>query len=199
MSDLTDIFEKYRQQASPEALEKLRQDWYVEASIRGSDEASIGGLVVNQGGRMGGALSTRKKEQRAQDAAIILTVLEQMRERLADLENQMAKRFEALKNKYLDDVIGGMASTFLDDKELSSLETDEQKLQALADKFLDETGNIREDYKGLEEAEYMHLWQQAEDQKQAIEQHLNTDKSNTAEQEHTQLASIEDSTNFNFS
>ncbi len=74
---------------------------------------------------------------------IFRTLLAQMRARITELEAQMAKRFEALRGKYGDNVIGGMASAFLSDEKPAELKSDEQRMRALADQFLDENGEVK--------------------------------------------------------
>ncbi len=113
----------------------------------------------------------KEKEKRRSERMMNDILLEDMRERLAELEADMAERFEKLRGQYGDDVIGGMAAAFLDDEELIGLETDKQKLQAMADKFLDENGNIKEKYKHREETQYVRDWNEAEHLKPEIAQY----------------------------
>lgn len=70
----------------------------------------------------------------------------------------MAKNYEILRRKYGDDVIGGMAATFLTEEELIGLHTDEDKMHALSAKMLDSDGEIKSQYDGLIESAYVRDW-----------------------------------------
>ena len=61
----------------------------------------------------------------------------------------LAQRYETLQHRYGDDVVGGM-------------ETEEEKMQALADNFLNEDGTIKDEYKNTEEAKYLKDWQETQ-------------------------------------
>jgi len=115
-------------------------------------------------------------------------ILNDMRERLAELEAQMAKHFENLKVKYGDDVIGGMAQTFLTEEERAGLKTDEEIMRALADKFLDENGNIKPEYKDTEEAKYVQSWNEAQKLKPVIAQYEG--RNNLTQQERADIIEV---------
>ncbi len=93
---------------------------------------------------------------------MFMMLLDDMRQRLADLDASLAHRYETLRGKYGDNVIDGMVDTFLSDDEKTGLQTDEDKMAALADKFLNPDGTIKDEYKDLEEAKYVRDWQEAQ-------------------------------------
>ncbi|MEE9304247.1 MAG: hypothetical protein V3U84_10745 [Thiotrichaceae bacterium] len=130
---------------------------------------------------------------------IFRTLLAQMRERITELETQMAKRFEALRGKYGDNVIGGMASAFLSDEKLAELESDEQRLRALAEQFLDENGEIKDRYKNLEEAKYVRDWVELQTLKPVVAKYDGRDTLTADEeleiQDAADKASLADNTN----
>ena len=160
MSELKTTFDESRKLPSGETLEQLRQNYYIQAQMRGSDEQSIGGLNVNTSGRQNSAFSKEKKRNEKANDAMFYALLNDMRERLADLEASMAQRYKTLQLTYGDDVVGGMVDTYLSDEEKAGLETDSDKMHALADKFLNEDGAIKDEYKNTEEAKYLRDWQE---------------------------------------
>lgn len=131
----------------------------------------------------------QKRDQRATDDLFFYVLMDQMRNRLADLERGMAEHFAELRKKYGENVADGMAQTFLSEEEYARLRTDEEKLQALADKMLDENGNIKEQYAHLREAEYLKQWREAQQLKLVINKYENaTALDSTAKQEITGVA-----------
>ncbi len=106
--------------------------------------------------------SGEKKRKADGERVMFMMLLDDMRQRLADLDASLAQRYETLRGKYGDDVIGGMADTFLSAEQKAGLETDEDKMAALADKFLNPDGTIKDEYKDLEEAKYVRDWQEAQ-------------------------------------
>lgn len=159
---LTGVFDGARALPSGELIEKLRQNYFIEAIMRGSDDQSIGGLNINTSGRHSSVSSGEKHNGEDNDLAVFLSLLEDMRQHLADLEASMAKRRELLKDKYGENYIDGMVDTFLSDEEKEGLETDEQKKEALAKKFLNPDGTIKDKYKDSEEAKYIRDWKEAQ-------------------------------------
>ncbi len=104
----------------------------------------------------------QQAQNQATDLTIFVQVLDQIEQRIAYLEEEMARRYEILKAKYGEDVIGGMAATYLTEQELAGLKTDEEKNYALAAKFLDRSGKIKPEYKHLEDARYIRDWYENE-------------------------------------
>lgn len=166
--DLLQIFDSKRQESTGETLEQIRQNYFIAAKMNDDASGSMGGLNINVGDLSNASSLENEKKKKADNDLVMMVILEAQ---LADLERSMAQHFENLREKYGDDVIGGMASTFLSEEENAGLDTDEEKLAALARKFLDEDGNIREEYRGLEEAEYIRDWYQAQDIKLAMERY----------------------------
>ena len=119
--------------------------------------------------------SERSKKRKEAQSRYVMTLLDQMHDRLDTLEASMAKQLQKLRGKYGEDVIGGMAETFLNEKELSGLKTDDQKLRALTNKFLDKDGKIKDEYKHLEEAQYIRDWNEAEKLKPVVEKYNGRD------------------------
>lgn len=161
-SFLSSNFFQSAQEVTGKALERLRQDYFIQAQMRGIDDASIGGLRVNTAGRQNSATEEEQKRKQSLDDVMFLSLLDDMRERLEDLEESIAARYKTLEQKYGEDVIGGMADTFLSDAEKAGLKTDKDKMEALSKKFLNPDGSIKDEYKNLEEAKYVRDWQEAE-------------------------------------
>ena len=90
----------------------------------------------------------KKRNEKASDG-MFYALLNDMREHLADLEANMAQRYETLQHRYGYDVVGGM-------------ETEEEKMQALADNFLNEEGTNKDEYKNTEKAKYLRDWQETQ-------------------------------------
>ena len=151
-----------------EAYEKVRQDAF---DLR-QDEIKLdtGILAPEQISRRVDPSRTphaqqsvkKDKDRKNDDMAILLSLLDDLRDRLAELERSMAQRYETLRGKYGQDVIAGMAATFLDEETANGLKTDEARMRALANVFLDKNGDIKDKYKDLEEAKYVRDWHEAE-------------------------------------
>jgi len=107
--------------------------------------------------------SQLEKERKAKDTQTFISLLDSMRKQLADLREQMENLYEDLEAKYgQDNVIDGMAETYLSEDVLSGLKTDEDKLKALAGEFLNPDGSIKDQYKHLAEAQYIQAWHEAQ-------------------------------------
>ena len=104
----------------------------------------------------------RAKNEAGDDHIYFMFLLNDVRQRLNDLELQMEKRLGALREKYGENVVQAMAEAYLSDEERRGLETDKDKLRALADKFLDENGQVKKPYRHLEEALYVRDWHEAQ-------------------------------------
>jgi len=98
-------------------------------------------------------LASKEENSQGQDSIHMLVIL--LSERMAELDKELAERYERLKEKYGEDVIGGMAAAFLTEEQLATLTTDAEKSEALRWQFLDENGEIRSGYEDIEEALYM--------------------------------------------
>lgn len=146
----------------PAAREILRQNYFIEAQMRGDDDKSIGGLNINTSGRQNLSSVAEEKRKRSTDDAVFYALLDDMRQRLDELEARMAKQYKTLQQKYGDNVIDGMVNTYLTDEEKAGLQTEKDKMNALAKKFLNPDGTIKEKYKDLDEAKYVRDWYEAE-------------------------------------
>lgn len=125
--------------------------------MHGSDDRSVGGLNINQSGRKDDTALAEQKAKRATDDFLFMALLDQIHDRIDDLQEQMQQRYETLKEKYGENVIDAMVAAFLPDADAGAM-SEEDKLRALADKFLDENGNVKAQYAHLEEAQYVRDW-----------------------------------------
>ncbi|CAA0114037.1 Uncharacterised protein [Halioglobus japonicus] len=173
--DLSSAFDRSRSTASGETLEHIRHNFFMILSSSESDDSTMGGLVINTNGRKGGALQSKEKERRAFYDMILISILDRAQEQLAALDAQLAQRYELLSEKYGEDVIGGMAATYLNEAQLAGLQTEEQQLAALAALFLDENGAINPQYDHLEEAKYVRDWQKAEELRPVVAKYQGRD------------------------
>ncbi|MGR9117288.1 MAG: hypothetical protein ACU85E_16140 [Gammaproteobacteria bacterium] len=130
----------------------------------------------------------KRRAGHVDDQIFFIALLNDLQERLAQIEERMAQRLEFLSGRYGSDVVGGMADTFLSDAERAGLETDEEKLAALAKKFLDRDGNIKEKYKHLEEAQYVRDWNEARKLRPIVEKYKNRDHLTPEEQQEVREA-----------
>lgn len=127
------------------------------------------------------AQEEKKKAEKAFDQLLFDQMMEDMQRRLAELDELLAQRHKELQGKYGQDVIGGMAETYLTEEELRGLKTDKDKMRALADKFLDKDGQIKDKYKHLEEAQYVRDWVEAEELRPVVEKYNGRDYLTAAE------------------
>lgn len=102
----------------------------------------------------------KARDEERQDFMVI--VVDAVTRRMNELRERMAANYEILREKYGDDVIGGMAATYLTEEELEGLETDDDKLRALSAKFLNEDGEVIPQYEGLTESKYVRDWTELE-------------------------------------
>ncbi|MEM0909409.1 MAG: hypothetical protein AAGJ37_00450 [Pseudomonadota bacterium] len=122
------------------------------------------------------ANSQEAKARKARDIQAFISLLDEMRIQLNDLLAQMETLNQSLQEKYgQDNVIDGMAQAFLPAEVLAGLETDEDKLNALANEFLNPDGTIKEKYKHLDEAKYVQAWQQAQQLKATLDKYEHKD------------------------
>lgn len=121
------------------------------------------------------AQEEKKKSQKFYDDMVFSQLLADMRERLAELDELLAERREKLQAKYGQDFVGGMAATYLSEDELKGLKTDKDKIRALADKFLDKNGEVKDKYRHLEEAKYVRDWTEAEKIRPTVEKYNGRD------------------------
>ena len=187
--DLTRAFDRSRQMQGVELLEHIRHNYTMTLRGTDSDDISMGGLVINPAGRQFTALHSKDKRDRFLYDMILMSVLDRAEAQLAELEEQMALRFEILREKYGEDVIGGMAATYLGEEQLAGLDTDEQLLAALSALFLDENGTIKPQYAHLDEAKYVTDWQKAEELRPIVAKYQGRDYLTQEEAREIQAAS----------
>ena len=157
---LTSAFEQAHDQAAAQKHhDSVSDQLQHEIKIKdGKIDENNTANVINQGRVESSENSPEKKEQRRRkDQDYVLKVLDQMRDRLATLEQLMAERYIILQAKYGQDAIGGMAAEFLGD-EAESLQTEQERLEALAEHFLDENGAIKPEFAGSDEALFIRDW-----------------------------------------
>ena len=124
----------------------------------------------------------RKREREAAVNQLVMNdILNDMRNRLAELDAALEERHERLQDKYGEHVIGALAETYLSEQELSASKTDKDRMHALADKFLDENGKVKDQYKGLDEAFYIQDWNEAEALRPIVEKYNDRDYLTDAE------------------
>jgi hypothetical protein len=124
-SDLTKTFDVSRQTPSGQSLETLRQNYFIEASMSGSDAASIGGLQVNTNGRKGSATLAEKKAQQATNDFLLLVELQRQ---LSAIEDNMVA-------KYGEDFAEQFAAEYLDEdtfNNIMQIDAPEKRRQAFA-------------------------------------------------------------------
>lgn len=106
-----------------ESLDQIRHNFYVSASMSESDENSIGGININQSGRINSSAASKSKEKRATDSAMLAAILNST---LADLEASMV-------NKYGEDFAENLAAELLDEETykrvMSIVDQDERRRQ----------------------------------------------------------------------
>lgn len=99
----------------------------------------------------------KEKERDARDFHDLVFMTEVQRQ-IAEIEERMARNYEILRGKYGDDVIGGMATTWLTREEAAKLKSDDERLQALSEKFLNDDDSIKPPYKDVVDAHYVQDW-----------------------------------------
>lgn len=160
MSDLTTIFDKARKDPSGETLDQIRHNYTTLAQMRDLDVDNVAGLRINNPGKNGSASGKQEKDKKDIDSLLFLALLDDIEKRLRDIEKRMAELAKELKTKYGENFITGMASTFLTEEELNGIKTDQERMRALADKMLDNNGNIKDKYKDTPESQYVRDWRE---------------------------------------
>ena len=160
MSDLTSAFDNARKDPSGETLDRILHNYTMLAQMRDLDVDNVAGLRINNPSKNGSASSKQEKDKKDTDDLLFQALLDDIERRLKELEARMAVLAQRLTVKYGKDFVAGMASTFLTDEEKEGLETDEDYLRALADKMLDNNGNIKDKYKDTPEAQYVRDWRE---------------------------------------
>lgn len=179
---ITPAFDHARDRAAYERVQQeafdLRQDEIKLGEGQLSDEQVSRRVDL---ARIPQAMQTeqQRKNKQGSDHLIFMALLDDMRRHLAELEASMAERYEVLQQIYGDNVIDGMVDTFLTDAEKAGLETDEDKMRALADKFLNPDGTIKDEYKHLEEAKYVRDWQEAQKLRAVVAKYDDTSEPST--------------------
>ena len=141
------------------AFDTLQQEACIAAGNMDESQAT---RTVNAG-RINAAKNNSNNAKNNQNkSSMLLLLLDQMDRQLNVINAQMADMFKGLQATYGDDVVTGIAETFLAPDVLKDLKTDNDKLQALADKFLNSDGTLKEKYQDLPEAKYVQKWQKAQ-------------------------------------
>ncbi len=151
--------------------------------LLGQQSGSVDGLITR-----GAAANPDKdsaaniKSKREKQTSEIWDIIEAMCHELAALQDRMAHNYKRLEEKYGEDVVGDMAAAYLDEDTNNKLQSDEERLSALAQLFLDENGNIKDKYKHLDEAQYVRDWQRTQVLKPIVEKHQGRDTLTPKEQ-----------------
>ena len=116
MADMRDQFDNARERPPEQDLEELRQNYFIQARMQGSDDDSIGGLRVNQSGRKSDYAAGKGKAKKSSiaDDLLFLNILEQ---------------------KYGEDFAENWAAELLDEEtysELMKIEDQEERRRAIA-------------------------------------------------------------------
>ena len=112
-----------------------------------------------------------------------MALLDDMRKRLEELDAAMEKSRLKLIAKYGENYVTGMIDTLLTDAEKAGLETEDEKMRALANKMLNPDGSIKDKYKDSEEAKYVRDWHEAQKLRPIVDQYKDL-KNFTAEDTH---------------
>lgn len=158
--DATTIFNRIRDQAafdkvSQETFE-LRQD-EIKLKEGALTEEQVSRQVNSSRVQQGQQRTRERQSKQRSDQIVFMMLLDQIRERLDELQDRMAERFDVLKGKYGEHVIDGMVAAYLPATDITGM-GEEEKLRALADKFLDEDGKVKAEYAHLDEAQYIRDW-----------------------------------------
>jgi hypothetical protein len=176
-NDFEDASDKAFYEKNRKELELVKQE--ESLIISGSmDEAHATRMINNSRVE---AKSTNSKMGNSQKRDYLFyAMLDDMDERIAELQQQMSELYDDLKVKYGD--IGGMAATFLPPDILATLDGEDDELRALADLFLNDDGSLKDEYKDCPEAQYVQLWNEAEQllDKRAEIKHANSEDQKAA-------------------
>jgi hypothetical protein len=127
---------------------------------------TLAGLHLN-----GSDPQSKRKAEQALNDRLFMALLNDMRSRLHELEQNMDRLRADLNAKYGEDYVGGMVETFLSDEEKAGLESEEDKMKALSQKFLNPDGTIKDKYKDTPEAQYVRDWQEAQKLRPIVQQY----------------------------
>lgn len=124
----------------------------VSGSAAGEQERSAA-AVFNQHART--QVSDNDKKRRETDTLLWLSLL---RSEILAIDAAQEALAQQLQDKYGDGFVRGMAEAFLEPEALANLSTEEDMLRALAGRMLDATGQIKPEYAGAPEAQYIFNW-----------------------------------------
>jgi len=125
----------------------------VSGSAAGEQERSAA-AVFNQHARTETADSDRQR-RRETETLLWLSLLRSEILAINAAQEQLAQQ---LQDKYGDGFVRGVAEAFLAPEALANLSTEEDMLRALAGRMLDATGQIKPEYAGSPEAQYIFNW-----------------------------------------
>ncbi len=159
------------------AMAKLIRENAVNMGLRGGSKA---GLIETGNSAPFNKLKEQQQqaEKARQSEAQWMILLGQLQDDIAELDKAIDDSLNGLKAIYGDDVIGGLADVFLSPEEREGLETEEEVMQALIDKYLNEDGRLKPEYADLDPKvlELLQLWRNRQIA-QAIEQKYGADSS----------------------
>lgn len=132
VSELISTFDQSRDQAAHDkALQDESDHLQYEISVKDGMLSEESVSKITNKGRILSSENTpdKKEERRRRDQEMIINILDQMRERLAVLEQLMAERYIVLQERYGEDAMGGMAAEFLGDR-AAALRTEHERMEA---------------------------------------------------------------------
>lgn len=158
-ADLVTPGESFAEYQRRDDLDKVRQ--VLVGNVSG-DAVSSRSFVNSFMAALREADLAEQQEKEKDGDRYFLLLVSKLNDEIARLQDEMDGLAEQLKAKYGEDYISGIADTYLSPEELAGLSTREEKLRALADKFLDEDGKIRPEYANTPEAQYVYRWNRKE-------------------------------------
>lgn len=173
--DIAAIFDRAREQAafdkaSQETFE-LRQD-EIKLKHGTLTEEQVSRQVNSSRVQQGQQATRERQSKQHNDQVVFMILLDQIRERVDELQDRMADRYDMLRGKYGEHVIDGMVAAYLPTADITGM-GEEEKLRALADKFLDEEGNVKAEYAHLDEAQYVRDWNEMRKHQTLLEKYDN--------------------------
>lgn len=173
-------FDHARNQTEYEKFQlQFRQDAQQDKAIAASFDA--GNMTEEQSLRRVNASMVEKDEtgrprnkndkNKNTDRLVFRAMLKQLDKQVAAVQQKMNELYEKLQSIYGDDVIGGVAATHLSPDVLDRLKTEEDKMKALVELMLNPDGTIKDKYKDLFDAQYVHAWQQLQELKMTEPKH----------------------------
>lgn len=137
-------------------LERLKETELLHGTMSGSVSDSVRAFSATASKKHQELTAQQKKvAQQRMDDAILLDALDR---RIADLQIQLDEEETKLRAIYGDDYVDDLAEMYLTDKELEGLNTDDEKLDGIAEKILDDKNQVKPEYAGQPGTRYISIW-----------------------------------------